>query len=256
MATTESLQPTRTAAPAILRAVEVLDAMARKRGPMTVSEVARATGLAKSSVSNLMSTLAVAGMVRPAGHGWLLGYRVLELGQSALASTDLVSEFHRLTLRNPVLREETVLIAVLDGLDVLYLARHNGNQPVRLATDIGHRLPAVVTSLGKAMLAGLPDDDLDARLAGVDHMPQLTPRSYRTLTELRADLAQVRRRGYAVDDEQNTRGITCYGVAIPGYRQPTAVSTTLLTSRVTPELHDRLIGSLQTLSRQLAGSPG
>lgn len=242
-----------TPVPAVLRAVRILDTMSHNKGPVTLSEIARATGLAKSSVSNLMTTLQTAGMARQVSRGWLLGYRVLELGQSVLSSTDLVSEFRRLANMLPTLREETALIAVLDGLDVLYLARHNGNQPVRLATDIGHRLPAVVTSLGKAMLASLPEEEMNARLDRITEMPRLTNHSYRTMEELRRDLAVIRTRGYSIDDQQNTSGVTCFGVAITGFRQPTAVSSTMLSHRATPEMRDRLIIDLRKLSRQLAG---
>ncbi len=243
-----------TPVPAVLRATRILDLMARKKGPVTGTEISRETGMAKSSVSNLLETLQTAGMVRKVARGWLLGYRVLELGQSVLSSTDLVAEFRRLTGLLPTLREETALIAVLDGLDVLYLARHNGNQPVRLATDIGHRLPAVVTSLGKAMLAALPEDEMNARLDQVTEMPRLTDHSYRTMEELRENLDEIRTVGYSIDDQQNTSGVTCFGVAITGLRQPTAVSTTLLSYRATPQLRDRLILDLRKLSGQLAGA--
>jgi DNA-binding IclR family transcriptional regulator len=171
-----------------------------------------------------------------------------------LSTTDLISEFRRLVSMLPTLREETVLIGALDGVDVLYLARHNGNQPVRLATDIGRRLPAVVTSLGKAMLASMSDDEMDARLALVTEMPQLTTRSHRTMDDLRTDLATIRETGYAVDDQQNTAGITCFGVALTRVRQPTAVSTTLISSRVTPELRERLTADLRKLAKQLSGN--
>ena len=239
--------------PAVLRATRILELMASHNGPVTSSEISRETGLAKSSVSNLLATLQTAGMARQVSRGWVLGFRMLELGQSVLTSTDLVSEFCRRVNLLPTLREETALIAVLDGLDVLYLARHNGNQPVRLATDIGRRLPAVVTSLGKAMLASLEEDEMSARLEGVLEMPRLTTHSYRTKAELLRDLADIRVRGYSIDDQQNTSGVTCFGVAIAGLRQPTAVSSTMISYRATPQLRDRLILDLRSLARQLAG---
>ncbi|MBI4941966.1 MAG: IclR family transcriptional regulator, partial [Actinobacteria bacterium] len=182
-----------------------------------------------------------------------LGYKVVELGQGFLAGTDLVAEFRRLTDGLPTGHQETVLLAVLDGPDVLYLARHDGTQPVRLASDVGRRLPAVVTALGKAMLASLPEDQLEARLGLVDEMPVLTPRSHRTVESLRADLTATRARGYAVDDEQNTEGVTCLGVAVPGMSDPpTAVSTTLLTARMTTDLREALVRDLTDLARQLS----
>lgn len=241
-----------TPAPAAFRAVQVLETLAARRGPATITEVASATHLAKSSVCNLLVTLEAAGMVRRTHGGWVVGYKAIEIGQSVLSSTDLVAEFRRVVAAMPVLRGETVLLAVLDGVDVLYLARHDGQQQVRLASDIGRRLPAVVTSLGKAMLASLPDDELERRLSGLGTMPRPTRRSHRTIDDLRRDLHAIRERGFAVDEEENTIGVTCFGVALATDDQPTAVSTTLLSQRATPELRGQLISDLRLAAAQLS----
>ena len=179
-------------------------------------------------------------------------YCAIEFGQAVLGSTDLVSEFRRAVNTLPTLRRDTVLLAALDGAEVLYLARHDGQQPIRLASDIGRRMPAVVTSLGKAMLAALPVDTLEELLDGMGPLPRPTKRSHRNVAELRRDLVRVRQRGYAVDDEQNTIGVTCLGVAIPGAVRPAAVSTTLLSQRMTPEVRIELVSELQTLASRLA----
>ncbi len=240
-----------TPSPAAFRAIQVLETISRRSAPMTITEIAVAIPLAKSSVSNLLESLEAAGVVRRAQGGWTLDYKALEIGQAVLTSTDLVAEFRRLTGQQRFLARETTLLAVLDGVDVLYVARHDGQQEIRLASDIGRRLPAVVTALGKAMLASLPDVELERRLATIETMPRPTSRSHRTVDELRRDLAACRARGYAIDDEQNTPGVTCFSVALSGARQPTAVSTTLLTQRVTPQHRERLIADLGTLSTSL-----
>ncbi len=245
------LTAAQTPAPAAFRAVQVLEAISHGPSPITITQIAAAIPLAKSSVSNLLVSLEAAGMVRRAGAGWALSYKALEIGQSVLSSTDLITEFRRLAAQQPHLSRETVLLAVLDGDDVLYLARHDGQQAVRLASDIGRRLPAVVTALGKAMLAGLPPDELDSRLAALGPLPRPTSRSHRSIVSLRRDLDAIGQRGFAMDDEENTAGVTCFGVEIPGARQPTAVSTTLLTGRATPQLRDRLLADLTTLATSL-----
>lgn len=250
---TRSLRSVDSPAPAVTRAVALLEELARAGQPLALTELARRLDLAKSTVLNLLVALEGGGMVRRHETRWALGYKVVELGQGFLAGTDLVAEFRRLTDELPTGAQETILLAVLDGTDVLYLARHDGTQPVRLASDIGRRLPACVTALGKAMLASLPDDELESRLALIDHMPVLTPRSHRTLDSLRADLAATRARGYAVDDEQNTEGVTCLGVAVPVMSDPpTAVSTTLLTARMTTDLREALVRDLTDLARRLS----
>jgi DNA-binding IclR family transcriptional regulator len=248
-----SLRSVDSPAPAVTRAVALLEELARSGQPLALTELARRLDLAKSTVLNICVALEGSGMVRRTDNRWALGYKVVELGQGFLAGTDLVAEFRRLTDELPTGNQETVLLAVLDGTDVLYLARHDGSQPVRLASDVGRRLPAVVTALGKAMLAGLPAEELESRLARIDEMPVLTPRSHRTVDALRADLVATRNRGYAVDDEQNTEGVTCLGVALPGFADPpTAVSTTLLTARMTTDLREALVRDLTHLARRLS----
>ncbi|SES37283.1 transcriptional regulator [Lentzea albida] len=96
---------------------------------------------------------------------WALDHRVVEFGQSFLASTDIVAEFRRTAATLPTAHAGTMLLAILDGTDVPYLARHDGTQPIRPASDIGRRMPAVVTALGKAMFAQLPPAQLEQQLA-------------------------------------------------------------------------------------------
>jgi DNA-binding IclR family transcriptional regulator len=248
-----SLRTVDSRSPAVTRAVAVLEELARRQRPLTLTELARSLDLAKSTVANLCTALADSHMIRRVDGRWALGYKVVELGQGFLASTDLVEEFRRGAAALPTAAQETVLLAVLDHLDVVYLARRDGSQPVRLASDIGRRMPAVVTALGKAMLANLPQEELERRLAMITELPMLTPRSHRSKDALRRDLDTVRRCGYAVDDEQNTEGVTCISVALPGRQDaPTAVSATMLTARVTTEFRQAIAADLSTLANQLA----
>jgi IclR family transcriptional regulator, blcABC operon repressor len=238
-------------APAAYRAIQILDALSAARRPLTVTELAVRVPLAKSSTSNLLTTLEATGVVRRLPTGWVLGYKALEIGQSVLDSTDLVSEFRRTVATLPTLATETVLLAILEDADVLYLARHDGQQRVRLASDVGRRLPAPVTSLGKAMLASLPPAELESLLGSIDELPRATMRSHRTKAALRKDLSTIRTRGYAIDDEENTIGVTCFGVALPGAVPPTAVSTTFVTQRLTPAFGDAVVRELQALANRL-----
>jgi DNA-binding IclR family transcriptional regulator len=252
-----SLRSVDSRSPAVTRAVAVLEELARARRPVALAELARSLDLAKSTIANLCTALEATHMIRRVDGRWALGYKVVELGQGFLAGTDVVQEFRRAAAGLCVGSGETVLLAVLDRTDVVYLARHDGSQPVRLAGDVGRRMPAVVTAPGKAMLACLPAHDLEARLALVHDMPVLTPRSHGTVDELRHDLEMTRERGYAIDDEQNTEGITCLSVALPGQVEtPAAVSVTLLTARLTPDLRKVLVAELISLARELSRTRG
>jgi IclR family transcriptional regulator, blcABC operon repressor len=110
-------------------------------------------------------------------------------------------------------------------------------------------------STGKAALASLEPDDLDRRLAGILTLPTLTPNSLASVGALRADLDEVRRRGYAMDDEETVEGVVCFGVMIPGRRPgegPYAASITLLKARATDERVPLLIDDLYLLADRLS----
>lgn len=241
-----------TPSPAAFRAGLILSHLGDRQVPLTISDIASRLDLAKSSVFNLLVSLEAANMVRRGEHGWLLSYRMLELSKSMLASSTMVAEFSHIPRALTALYSETTLLAVLDGVDVIYLARNGGTQPVRFLAAVGSRTAAAVTGLGKAMLASLPDDDLDARLGAISELPRPTVRSHRTVEALYADLMQIRERGYAVDDEQGVVGVTCVAVAFVAESMPTAVSATLLAPRATPEMRARLASELVTLARGLS----
>jgi IclR family transcriptional regulator, blcABC operon repressor len=243
-------------APAVTRAGAILDLLAENPGQVAgPSELARRLGLPKSSIANICNALADLGLVRRIGTGFALGRKLAELGGAYLASVDLVQEFYEEASLLPTASEETVQLAVLDGLEMTYLARHDGRQPVRLTSQIGRRLPASVTATGKAALASLADEDLDARLALVRELPVLTSRSLGTVGALRAELKVVRERGYAMDDEETVEGVVCFGVMIPGRRPwegPYAASITVLKARATGERTSLLIDDLHRLADRLS----
>ena len=132
-------------APAVTRAAAILDVLAsHPTDPAGPSELARRLGLPKSSIANILNAMADAGLLRRVGSGFGLGRKVAELGGAYLASVDLVQEFYDACRELPAGSEETIQLAVLDGLEMTYLARHDGRQQVRLTSGIGRRLPATV----------------------------------------------------------------------------------------------------------------
>jgi DNA-binding IclR family transcriptional regulator len=210
--------------------------------------------LPKSSIANICGALADAGLVRRLGTGFTLGRKLAELGGAYLASVDLVQEFYEACAELPTGSEETVQLAVLDGTEMTYLARHDGKQPVRLTSQIGRRLPASVTATGKAALASIDEADVRQRFEGHE-LPTLTSRSLATVDALVAELAVVRGRGYAMDDEETVEGVVCFGIAIPGRRPgegPFAASITLLKVRATAERVPALVEDLRLLSERMS----
>lgn len=242
--------------PAVTRAALILDELVQAEGePIGPSELARRLGLPKSSIANICGALADVGFVRRVGTGFALGRRLAELGGAYLATVDQVQEFYDASSQMPTGSEETVQFAVLDGLEVTYLARHDGRQPVRLTSGIGRRLPAFSTATGKVALASLDDAELDRRLAGLSALPRPTRKAHANVADLRADIAEIRRRGYAMDDEETVEGVVCYAVQVPGRQPgdpPYAASITLLKVRANAERVLALVDDLRWLATELS----
>jgi IclR family transcriptional regulator, blcABC operon repressor len=255
-ALSDDLEAAGSLAPAVTRAAAILDVLAESPAvPSGPSELARRLGLPKSSIANILNAMADGGLVRRSGSGFTLGRKLAELGGAYLAAIDLVQEFYDASRELPRASDETVQLAVLDNLDMTYLARHDGRQQVRLTSGIGRRLPATVTATGKAALASLDDRELDRRLAKVTRLPLLTPNSIKTVDALRADIARVRQRGHAIDDEETVEGVICLGVAIPSRRPgegPYAASVTLLKARATDDRVEALVEDLRLLASRLS----
>lgn len=243
--------------PAITRAVAILDTLAAAEGErLSVSAIARSLGLPKSSTANLCASLEETGLITRDGHGYALGRKLAELGGRYLSTVDQIRDFYELCRRAPQLSRETVRVAVLDGLDVLYLARYDGTQPLRLTASIGDRFPATCTATGKAILSTLPPAVVEDRLRGSHQaLPALTERSITTVPGLLAELDATRRRGYAVDDEEATMGVVCFAVPVAGFRTesaPFAISVTALKARLDDELRAGLLTELRGVAAGMA----
>jgi IclR family transcriptional regulator, blcABC operon repressor len=238
-------------APAVTRAAALLGLLADDpSGRLGLSDLARRLDLPKSSISNLCIALDEAGLIRRVDNRYTLGHKLVELASAYLSKVDMVQEFREGVRVLPTASQETVLFAMLDGVEVLYLARHDGTQPIRLASDIGRRMPAVCTALGKAMLSLLPTTEVIARVEALGEFPILTTRGAQNLAELLDDLDRTRARGYAIDDEENTEGVMCFSVPVPapGSGHPLhAVSVTLLKPRATDRLRDKLVADIHSL---------
>jgi IclR family transcriptional regulator, KDG regulon repressor len=182
-----------------------------------VSELSSRLGLAKSTVHRLLATLTDERLIeRDAGSGrYRLGLGIYELGAVVAAHVDL----HEAAMPELVsLRQrtgETVQVAVLDGLEVVYVERLDSPHTLRIFSRVGHRLPAHCTSNGKVLLAGLPPDTLDARLAQWQPVA-LTPYTITGEQALRTELELVARRGWAENIEEGELGVASVGAPIRG----------------------------------------
>ncbi len=199
--------------PAVARALAVMDLLARHREPMNMAGVAAALELPKSSVHGLCSTLLSFGYLKRADNGALqIGPGVMSLAEAFVASTTVAGEFEALWRDAATAPEETLILSVLNGADVVYVGIRHSARPLGLAFNIGMRLPAHLAATGKAMLAFQPPAAVRA-LFPADRLPLITGRGVRNVDELMTELAQTRSRGYSIDDEAVREGV--YSMAAP-----------------------------------------
>ena len=212
MARDEDSREGRDPAPAVTRSIRLLGLLAQAE-PRTLTELAGELGLAKSSTANLCLALEAGGMLQRTSAGYRLGLRTAELGGAFAAQFNQVREFYSVCESSPVLASEIVQVALLDGTESLYLARHEGSRSLRLGTPLGSRLPAALSATGRALLMSMSDAEV-VELLGADAVfPSLTQRTDTTMAGLLDALSAARRRGWALDAEESFRGIV--GVAVP-----------------------------------------
>jgi DNA-binding IclR family transcriptional regulator len=184
----------------------------------TVGEMAKTLELPKSSVSELLSSLAEHGLLRRVGPGrYRLGWRLLELGQTLLKTTEFRDEA-RAVMQEMVARwGETMHLAVLESGAVVYLEKLRGQQGLQVElSGVGVRLPAHCSGVGKVLLAYHPWEEV-LRVVGNGELHRFTPNTVASLEALADELAKVRRQGYAYDLEEVSIGLCCVAAPIRDY---------------------------------------
>jgi IclR family pca regulon transcriptional regulator len=188
------------------RGLAVIRAFGADTPSLTLSEVARATGLTRAATRRFLLTLGDLGYVRSDGRYFELTPRVLELGYAFLSSLSLteVAEPHLERLVAEV--HESSSVSVLDGDDIVYVARVPTSRIMRVSINVGTRFPAYATSMGRVLLAGMEPDEIDAFLARAE-LVRLSARTITAEPKLRAELARVRRQGWAMVDQELEEGL-------------------------------------------------
>ncbi|MCA3178371.1 MAG: IclR family transcriptional regulator [Burkholderiaceae bacterium] len=241
--------------PAVERAVRLLDALAASRQPRSLAELARTLALPRSSVHGLLATLVALGLARRNGDAeFSLGPKALQWADAYGTSADVLRAFDAHVDRFAALGTETVMLATLDGADVVYLACRQGSRPLAVNFRVGGRFPAACTSSGKAMLAALPDAAVRERV-GAGPLPRLTRHGLPSVAALLRQLDGVRRQGVAIDDEETAEGMQCFGAAIRGPRGDdamAAVAVSVIKAGLTPRRRTELVDAIRRLADAVA----
>lgn len=245
------VQPVKSAA----RTLAILEALAAGPQRQSLGELRRRLDIPKSSLHALLRTMQAAGWVEDDGSGarFGLGLRALRVGTAYVDADDVVGTTAPILDDLAAEFDETVHLGRLDGHDVIYLAKRESRQSLRLFSAVGRRLPTYATALGKALLAEQPKDRLE------DHLPAelqaLTAHTITDVEHLMSDLVETRRRGYALDHEESTVGLVCIAVALPLARPPVdAISCSVPTARLDEERERLIVDRLLDARRHLAAS--
>jgi IclR family pca regulon transcriptional regulator len=222
--------------------------------PQTLSEVARVTGLTRASARRFLLTLEKLRYVRQDDGRFCLTPQVLELGHAYLSSLALpdVAGPHLAHLVEQV--HESSSISILEGDEVVYVARVPARRIMSVAITVGTRFPAHETSMGRVLLAGLDPPERARAIARISFVPR-TPRTIVSAAELEAELDRIARQGYALVDQELEVGLRSIAVPIhaPDGSVTAAVNLSMPAAAITPaEMRRRLLGPLGETARAIA----
>lgn len=198
----------------LARGLDVLRAFDADNAELTLTDVAKLTGLSRATARRFLLTLVELGYLRTDGKRFALTSRVLDLGYRYLSSLTLpqLVQPHLEQLSRTV--GESTSASILEGTDIVYVARVPVQRIMTVTIGIGTRFPAYATSMGRAMLAGLPPAERSAHLPG--ELTAFTDRTLITRDSLDAQLDRVAAQGWALVDGELERGLRSLAVPVRG----------------------------------------
>jgi DNA-binding IclR family transcriptional regulator len=243
----------RTTSAGVKATLAVLDLLAA-RSPLSLSEIARELGFAKSTLHRILSVLVERGWaVRDREGRFDLGIRALRLG-SASSELPMVAAFRTVAAEFLTRHDETIALAILDGVESLFIALEETSQPVRLVTHVGSKTPAFASASGRVVLASQPPAVVAAMFGG-KLLVTPTGRRLNGVAELQSILDEVRQRGFAENWEETAEGLFAVSVPVVNGEDVTLSALTALipVSRVTPARREAMVDDLLALGSQLSG---
>jgi len=196
----------------LARGLAVIKAFTEQRRKLTIAQISDRTGIPRAAVRRCLYTLEKLGYVASEAHAFALRPKMLGLGHAYLSSTPLAVSAQPFLDRVGDAVNESCSLAILDGDEILYLARSVTSRIMSVTLNIGSRLPAYCTSIGYVLLAHLAAHELDAYLARVEFQP-FTERTVTSAEKLRTILTATRQAGYAIADQEMELGIR--SIAVP-----------------------------------------
>ena len=226
---------------------------------ITLAAISEQLQLPKGTISPILKTLAATGYISYEHAKYRIGYRSFELGLSYGKGSDLLEIIQKQMQELVREVEEISQFGVLTGMDVMYLVRVNSQNPISIISEVGKRIPAYATGLGKALLSLKSDEWLRKAYDGYVFR-KIGPKSITSFTELMQAVSEARRTGFAYEREESNEGICCTAVPVcfSGSVQG-ALSVTAPKFRLTPrkqELIERNLTRTKNLIEEIAKIQG
>jgi IclR family pca regulon transcriptional regulator len=239
----------------LARGLEVIQAFTPQRRLMSISQISQKTGIPRAAVRRCLYTLGKLGFVYAEdGKNFQLRPRILSLGHAWLASTPLARSAQPVLKHLSDMLNESCSIATLDGDDILYIARASSSRIMTIDLDIGSRLPAWSTSMGRVLLSYQPEEKLTDMLARIT-MIRYTPQTISSVSKLKSELKLVRQQGYALNDQELEMGLRSLAVPLfnPLGQVEAALNVGVHAGQVSAEeLLSRILPELQKAATELS----
>lgn len=219
-------------APAIIKAVSLLDELARSSDGVSISNIARRIDVPKSSVADLCATLSAHGLVARDGNGrYLLGRHIVEIARGLVGGQRLVEVFADACDGTMAARDETVTMSIRDGADIVIIAVRHGRATLPITVRAGLHLPVWSTASGRCFLGHLSETGLAEVLAGGSVTSAGVSGRMPGLKQLVDDLQAEWRQGFYVDDQRTATGMTSFGVPVSGDHSDRIVASVAIATR-------------------------
>lgn len=199
------------------KGLKLLEQLAESAEGLTAVELADRIGVHKTSTYRYINSLLDMGYIQSDGDGrYHLGNKILELGSQKLRRMPLRETAHPFLVQLSADTQKTVHLCVLDGHDVIYIDKIESHRTLPIMSRIGSRAPAYCTGVGKALLSGLPTDQVVSLLR---EFPQTrrTPETTTDPIKLLEEIKLTAERGYAIDNGEHEEGIKCFAATVKGY---------------------------------------
>lgn len=241
------------------RLFQVIELLA-KNGPMGIMEMSASLGFHKSTIHRLVASLQYMGYIRQDEESlkYSLSLKFLEIGGKILEQTNMAALIHPLLRKLAEQTGETVHLVQREGTEAVYIDKVESNaSSIRMVSRVGSRVPLYCSGVGKALLAGLSDEEI-REIWNASIVRRLTPYTITTFAELMERVEEVRRLGYALDNEENEEGVRCIAVSLPDYhREPLyAASISAPVGRMTDERIEELREAVMQFKKELVKTLG